>query len=62
MSGWYVMDSAGGYPAVYDSIWVDDTTGYIHTGYIKRPIVDDEKRIYNHPKRLDCNGRFCCKV
>ena len=49
------------FPAVYDSIWVDDTTGYIHTGYIKRPIVDDEKRIYNHPKRLDYNGRFVAK-
>ena len=49
------------FSAIYDSIWVNDTTGYIHTGYIKRPIVDDEKRIYNHPKRLDCNGRFVAK-
>lgn len=49
------------FSAVYDSVWVDDTTGYIHTGYIKRPIIDDEKRIFNHPKRLDCNGRFVAK-
>ena len=49
------------FPAVYDSIWVDDTTGYIHTRYINSLIVDDEKRIYNHPKRLDCNGRFVAK-
>lgn len=49
------------FSAIYDSIWVNDTTGYIHTGYIKRPTVDDEKRIYNHPKRLDCNGRFVAK-
>lgn len=48
-------------PAIYDSIWVDDTTGYIHTEYIERLIADDEKRIYNHPKRLDCNGRFVAK-
>lgn len=49
------------FPAAYDSIWVDDQTGYIHTGYIKRPIVGDENRIFNHPRRLDFNGQFIAK-
>lgn len=57
----FLNKSGAVFPAIYDSIWVDDTTGYIHTGYIKRPIVGDEKRIYNHPKRLDSNGSLVAK-
>ena len=57
----FLNKSGAVFPAIYDSIWVDDTTGYIHTEYIERLIADDEKRIYNHPKRLDYNGRFVAK-
>lgn len=57
----FLNKSGAVFPAIYDSIWVDDTTGYIHTEYIERLIADDEKRIFNHPKRLDCNGRFVAK-
>jgi hypothetical protein len=57
----FLNKSGAVFPAIYDSIWVDDTTGYIHTEYIERLIADDEKRIYNHPKRLDSNGSFVAK-
>lgn len=49
------------FPAVYDSIWIDDETGYIHTRYIERLIEGDEKRLFNHPKRLDYYGRLIAK-
>lgn len=57
----FLNKSGAVFPAIYDSIWVDDTTGYIHTEYIERLIEDDEKRIYNHPKRLDSNGSLVAK-